>query len=459
MKAIFVVYSTKKNIQMKNLLVLLLLTSGLCFAQQENYKQLDSYLEVLNSNEKIMGSMSIMKDGKMDYEKSVGYQYKNEKEERKANKKSKYRIGSITKTFTAVMIFQLVDEKKMSLEDKLSKYYPQIPNASKITIANLLCHKSGLFNITGDADFGTWILLPATQSQMLARIQKHKVDFQPGEKTAYSNTNFILLGYILEKIEKKTYGEILKKRIVKKLKLKDTYYGGTIDTNKNECQSYYYENDVLKSASVTHMSNPGGAGAIVSTPSDLVCFLDALFNNKLLSKESFKEMTKSTNEGGMGSGITSLEKNGQIIFGHNGRIDGFVSFAIYIPEIKTAIAINTNAANFSMMPIIFNALTNVNGKTFTMPNSDVLELTEKEVKTYEGTYESKDLPFDLVFVAEGKILKGGPNLKELHNLKATKKNEFTLENFGATLKFDDKKSSLFFVEPTMSSPVQFTKKK
>ncbi len=444
---------------MKKLLVLLLFTSGLCFSQQENYKQLDAYFKFLDSNHKIMGSLSILKDGKIAYEKSIGYQYKNEKEEKKASNESKYRIGSITKTFTAVLVFQLIDEGKITLDTKLSKYYPKIPNASKITIANLLSHSSGLFNITGDADFGTWILLPATQSQMLARIKKHTVDFQPGEKTAYSNTNFILLGYILEAIEKKTYKEILKKRIVDKLKLKNTYYGGKINTNKNECLSFYYENDILNSAKETDMSNPGGAGAIVSTPSDLVRFLDALFNNKLLSEESFKKMTQSTNKDGMGSGIHNLKKDGQIIFGHDGGIDGFVSFAIYIPEIKTAIAITTNAANFSMQPIVFNALTNAKGKKFTMPSLDVLELTAKEVKTYEGTYESKELPFDLIFVAEGKILKGGPDLKDLHNLKATKRNEFTLDNIGVTLKFDIENKNLFYIEPSTSKPVQFTKKK
>lgn len=361
---------------MKKLVLLFLLASTICFAQQTNFKQLDAYLDLLNSNDKIMGSLSIMKDGEIVYEKSVGYQYKTEKEEKKATSASKYRIGSITKTFTAVMIFQLIDEKKINLDDKLSKYYPQIPNASKITISNLLCHKSGLFNITRDADFGSWSLLPTTQVKMLARIQKHKVDFQPGEKTAYSNTNFILLGYILEKIEKKTYQELLKKRITKKLKLKNTYVGNTINTNEQECQSYYYKKNKLKQATETHMSNPGGAGAVVSTPSDLVIFMDALFNHKLMTKESFKEMTKSTSEHGMCSGIDSLEKNGQIIFGHDGDIDGFASCTLYIPKIKTAIAINTNAAKLQVIPIVFNALSNANGKKFIMPNFKKIPLSE-----------------------------------------------------------------------------------
>ena len=252
---------------MKRIIVLFLFASAFCFSQEENYKQLDDLFDLLSSKNKAMGSFAIRKEGKLVYNKTIGYQYKTDKEEKLATSASKYRIGSITKTFTATLIFQLVDEKQLRLEDKLSMYFPEIPNAKKITITHLLTHSSGLFNITEEKDFTQWMLQPSTHKQMLDRIKSHEVLFQPGEKKSYSNTNFILLGYILEKIEKKSYKTLLKERITDKLNLKNTYYGGAIVTNKGECQSYYYKKKELKQATETDMSNPGGACLLYTSPS------------------------------------------------------------------------------------------------------------------------------------------------------------------------------------------------
>jgi len=443
---------------MKRILLLFLFVSTICFSQEENFKQLNALFDLLSSKNKAMGSMAIMKEGELIYNKSIGYQYKTDKEAKKATDNSKYRIGSVTKTFTATMIFQLVDEKKLHLDDKLSKYFPEISNATKITITNLLTHSSGLFNVTEEPDFSTWVLQPSTQEQMLIRIKNHDVNFQPGKKNAYSNSNFILLGYILEKIENKNYKTILKERIIDRLNLKNTYYGGIIDTNKGECQSYYYTSkSKLKQASETNMSNPGGAGAIVSTPTDLVVFMDALFSNKLISPNSFKQMTKVSGGSGLCSGIMSLEKNGQTVFGHGGSIDEFKSFTMYIPEIKTAIAVTLNASKYGVQPIAFHAFDAVNGKTFTMPNFDKIQLTEQQIKAYEGTYESMELPFDLTFKAFGKTLKAGPNPKQLRGLTATKKDEFTLEAMGVILKFNLKNNTVLFNDQT-SEPKLLTKK-
>ncbi len=443
--------------QMKQLLALFLLTNVLCFSQQENFKQLDTLFNVLSSNNKMMGSFSILKDGDAIYNKSIGYQYITENSKREATIDSKYRIGSITKTFTSAMIFQLVDEKKISLDDKLSSFYPQIPNASKISISNLLNHTSGLFNITRDPNIGSWLYQASSENQMLSRIQTHKIDFEPGEKMEYSNTNYILLGYILEKIEKNTYKNILEKRIVDKLKLKNTYYGDAINIEDNECQSYYYKKGELKKVKEEHLSNPGGAGAIVSNPSDLVVFMDALFGGKLMSEASFNKMREVRDE--MGSGIGTGERNGLTIWGHDGSIGGFQSFVLYIPEMKTALAITANAANYKLLPIIFKAINAVKGKTFKMPDFNIseIQLTEQEVKAYEGVYESKERPFGLTFEAHGKILKAGPNPKNLNNLTATNKDEFSLEAMSVIIKFNLEDNTLLFNDQT-SEPVLFTKK-
>ncbi|NMH88680.1 serine hydrolase domain-containing protein [Flavivirga algicola] len=442
---------------MKKLLSFLLLVTTIGFSQNNTYKQLDSLLELLYENNQVMGSLSILQKGKPVYNKSVGYQYINQNDNKLATIDTKYRIGSITKTFTATLIFQLVDEGKIKLEDKLSNYFPQVTNASKITIANLLNHTSGIFNITNDENFYTWMQKATTQEEMLAKILKHDVVFQPGEKHEYSNTNYVLLGYILERIENKSYKTILKERIVEKLHLKNTYYGSSIDISKNECLSYYNENDAIwQEDNQTHMSVPGGAGGIVSNPSDIVVFINALFHNKLMSKESFELMTTIENE--YGSGIFSMAKNELTIYGHNGGIDSFKSITIYIPKLETAIALNVNALNYDLMFIMFSAVDAVIGKDLIMPNFKTIELTEEEIKQYAGVYECKEMPFNLVFEAHGKTLKGGPEGQDLIALSARQKIEFTtLLDSGVILNFDLKSKTVVF-KNTGKLPKVFTKK-
>ena len=423
-------------------------------SQAQNFEQLDQFLETLHANNKLMGSLSILKNGKSIYNKSVGYQSISSQQKVPNTIDSKFRIGSVTKTFTAVMIFQLVDEGKIKLEDKLSKYYPNIPSASKIAIANLLNHSSGLFNIVEDENFNEQ--LPIAQSQMLDKIVTHQVIFEPGTKNEYSNTNFVLLGYILEKIEGENYKVILKKRITDKLQLQNTYYGDKINTNNNEAYSYYYEDDAsLHEAKQAHLSNPGGAGAMVSNPSDLVIFMDALFNNKLMSKESFEIMTTIKDE--YGSGVFSAKKGGQTIFAHNGTIDFFKSMVVYIPDSKTAIAFNANALDFGLMPIMFNAMAALEGKKINIPSFETIKLSKKELQKYEGVYTCENLPFNLVFKSNGTALQGAPEGSDLKVLKATKENEFKLDALGVLLKFNLKEKSLLF-EQSGETPKKCLKK-
>jgi D-alanyl-D-alanine carboxypeptidase len=440
------------SIQMIKILITAFLIVASNVAQAQNFEQLDQFLETLHTNNKLMGSLSISKNGTSIYNTSVGYQSNMSQQKTVNSIDTKYRIGSVTKTFTAVMLFQLLDEGKITLDTKLASFFPKINNANTITILNLLNHSSGLFNIPSDDNFDEHN--PISKENMLALIESHEVDFQPSEKNEYSNTNYILLGYILETIEGKSYKTILEERITNKLKLKNTYYGDEINSNNNEALSYYYNEDAsLREAHQAHLSNPGGAGAIVSNPKDLVVFMDALFNNKLMSKKSFNIMT--TIKGEYGCGIMSAKKGGQTIFAHNGSIDAFKAMVIYIPETKTAIAFNANALDYALMPIVFNAMSAAEGEKIIMPNFDTISLTEEELKRYEGMYSCDGLPFNLIFKSNGKVLQGAPEGRDLKTLDAIKKDEFKLD-LGAILKFNLTEKTLLFNQ-TGESPKKCTK--
>ncbi|GGG44777.1 serine hydrolase domain-containing protein [Bizionia arctica] len=427
---------------MKKLLIIILVVWNFSNLTAQNFNQLDEFLETLYKNHKMMGNLTISKDGNTIYNKSVGYQVINGKESIPITDASKFRIGSITKTFTAVMIFQLIDEGKLKLEQPLSKYFPQIPGSESITIASMLNHSSGLFNIAQDENFNEEI--ETTREQMLSKISSHQLNFEVGEKHEYSNTNYVLLGYILEDVEKAPYSQILETRIVKTLNLKNTFFGSAINTTNNECLSYYYDDNdgSLHEANQAILTIPGGAGGIVSNPSDLVIFLNGLFQGKLMSEKSFNVMTTINDE--FGSGILSAKKNGMTIYAHNGTIDFFRSMYIYILDLDIAIALNTNALDYGLMPIMFNAIAAIKGEDLNMPSFKSAVLSESELNQYIGVYESDELPFNLVFESDGKVLKGAPEGSDMKVLKAINPDEFALESLGVTLIFNLEAKTLLF---------------
>lgn len=314
---------------------------------------MDDYLSQLESEKKAMGTVSVFKDGEQIYNKSIGFA--NLEEDKKANEVTLYRIGSISKTFTAAIILQLVEEGKLSLETKLGDYYPKIDQADQITIANLLYHRSGLYNITRSADFEVWISEPRSRAAMLDRIYENANVFEPNAKTEYSNTNYILLSYIAEDIDNQNFAEILKNRIFNPLDLEHTFFGKELDLSKNEAMCYYPENKEWHPITFhTNLTGTMGAGGLTSTAKDINTFYNALFMGELISKEILEQMT--TPKDAMGMGISVDRRRGLDVYGHDGRIDGFRSVAAYFPEEKLSIACTFNAAQVSSSKTLFQLM-------------------------------------------------------------------------------------------------------
>jgi D-alanyl-D-alanine carboxypeptidase len=416
----------------KKIPAFLLLALGLNFtanAQELNKPKLDSLLDVLAANNKTMGSLAISKDGKLIYQKSVGYSSVEAKTP--ADARTKYRVGSISKIFTGVIIFQLIEEKKLTLETTLDKYYPQMPNAAKITIGQLLSHHSGLFNITNAPGFGTYMTTPQTHEQLIEKMAALKPEFEPGEKYKYSNTNFILLGYIAEKITGKPYPELVKKRIIDKIGLKDTYYGGKINTGANEALSYSYVGS-WKPASESDMSIPGGAGAMVSTPTDLDKFIEALFAGKLISAASLEQMKPSTENYGMAMHKTPFkEKTG---YGHGGAIDGFLSSLEYFPEDKLAISYTKNGGNYSPEDVVKGALSIYFNQPYAIPTFVVAKA--EGLEKYAGVYACPSLPIKITVTKDGNVLNAQATGQGAFPLDATSTpDKFIFEPAGIVMEF------------------------
>jgi len=415
------------------------LTLATAFGQSLNSPKLDSLFNILAEKNKSMGSLAISKNGKTIYRKAIGYSLISQNEKKAASSSSKYRIGSISKMFTASIIFQLIEEGKLKLETTLDTYFPSLPNASKITIGNLMNHRSGLHNFTDDPDYLTWMTKPKTHDEMLAVISKYKVDFQPDEKFSYSNSNYVVLGYVIEKIEGKPYSEILKNRITSRIGLKNTYYGGKTDTKNNECYSYKWVKDWALQPE-TDMSIPGGAGSVVSTPEDLTKFIEALFTLKLISEKSLTQM--KTMRDGYGMGMFQMPFYSKKVFGHNGGIDGFASVLVYFPEDSLAVSYITNGLVYSVNEILIGVLSIYFNREYSLPVFRTISLKPEDLDKYLGVYASAQIPLKIEITKVNAQLIAQATGQSSFPLEPVDKDKFTFDQAGVKMEFTPEKNEM-----------------
>lgn len=400
-------------------------------AQNLDTAKLNKYFAALETNNKFMGSVAIAKDGKVLYSRSVGYADAEQKVP--LQQRPRLHIGSISKMFTATMIMQAVEDKKLTLDTKLSAYFPKVKNAEQISIDQLLRHQSGIHNFTSDKDYQDWYTSPQTAAAMHRRIEALESDFAPGAKTKYSNTNYVLLSLILEQAYKKPYADLLQQKIVKPLGLKDTYYGGKIDPKKQEAYSYTYTNRWEKEME-TDPSVPLGAGGIVSTPADLTRFETGIFSGKLVRPETLEQMKAKANEFGIGMfAFPYDEKQG---YGHDGAIDGFSSMVGYFPEDKVSFSFISNGSNYvnnNISVVLCNAAFL---QPFEIPTFTTYAVTEAELIQYEGVYAVEGAPMKITIKKEKAVLTAQATGQPAMPLTSTAKNQFSFEQAGAVFEFD-----------------------
>lgn len=426
---------------MKKLILCFLipLFTATVFAQTFDKDKLDLYFQTLENNNKWMGSVAVSENGKILYTKSIGYSDVATKT--RPTETTKYRIGSISKTFTSALVLKAAEENKLSLDTKISKFFPNIKNADKISIANLLNHRSGIHSFTDNENYLSWNTQKKSEKELLKIIEDGGSDFEPDSKADYSNSNYVLLSFILEKVYNKTYPEILSEKIIKPIGLKNTYYGGKINLNKTEANSYTFAGD-WKKESETDLSIPMGAGAIVSTPSDLLQFSNALFNGKIISEKSLQLM--ETIKDHYGSGLFQMPFGAKKAFGHTGGIDGFTSNFGYFPAEKVAFAYTSNGSNYNNNNVAIAILSAVFNQPYEIPSFQKVDLSSNDLDQYLGIYSSKDIPLKITITKNDKTLMAQATGQSSFPLEATDKNIFKFDQAGIVLEFkpSDKKMIL-----------------
>ena len=417
--------------------ILFVLFSVTSFAQEQKFLALDSLFQILDENNRFMGSLSISENGKIIYSKTIG------KADLASGKSSdnltKYRIGSISKMFTACLIFQAIEENKLSLKQNINRFFPKITGAKEISIGNLLNHRSGIHNYTNDTSYFNYYTASKSQKEMLEIIQASGSDFKPNSKAEYSNSNYILLSFILEKIYKKSYEEILDIKIIQPQVLKNTYFGKKLELAKNECASYLFSGK-WELENETHSSVSLGAGGIVSTTEDLLFFISNLFDGKIIQASSLEQMTKL--EDGFGMGVFSVPFYDKKGFGHTGGIDGFSSFLYIFPEEKISIALTSNGSRFNNNDIGIAALSACFNLPLQLPSFSAIELSAEDLNKYLGSYANPEIPIKISITKDSLSLIAQATGQPSFTLETIGKDSFEFSPAGVEIQFIPEKNLL-----------------
>jgi D-alanyl-D-alanine carboxypeptidase len=281
------------------------------------------------------------------------------------------RVGSVTKMFTAVIIFKLIEEGKLSLDDTLSSYFPKVPNAESISLGQLLNHTSGLADVLEVPSVLSRSVIPWQNwkpETLVNLASKREPHFSPGGDWGYSNTNYILLGLIAEQVSGKPLAELYQSYITQPLGLSSTFFVPYEVAPAKLISGYERDLTPLPGIWMIRPKDKGwptaayASGAMVSTADDLVRFLESLFGGKLISPESLEHMTQFVEmsnpsfpeQTGSGLGIMRLTINEEEFWGHSGEFIGFTALVVHAANRSYSAAVIGNLSTFNAASVIQN---------------------------------------------------------------------------------------------------------
>jgi D-alanyl-D-alanine carboxypeptidase len=331
-----------------------------------------------------------------------------------------FRLGSITKQFTATVILQLTQEGRLSLDDPLSRFLPDYPApAARVTVRQLLNHTSGIQSYTGipGAMDEANTSRARTTDEMIAWFRDRPMQFQPGTRWAYNNSGYVLLGAIIERVTGRPWHEAVAERITRPLNLASIRYGVEEPAIPNMARGYTGGDGDPRPAQAIHMSVPHAAGALTGTVRDLATWADALHNGRVVNAASYAQMIRPTELPGgrteqYGFGIGPALIRGRPVIGHNGGIPGFNTESFYAPDDGIFIAVFANSDTPATHPslVIRRLMAIAMGRPYREFTRTTVDMASLEPLL--GVYRTADGAAERVFFArEGRLFtqrSGGP---------------------------------------------------
>lgn len=381
----------------------------------------DNFYSSLKEKEAPGIAVLVAKEGKIIYRKGFGYA--DIKNKLLVNPDTKFRIGSVTKQFTAAAILKLQENNLLSVDDKLSKFIPDFPRGDEVTIHHLLTHTSGINSYTGSDYFLERVTKTISPDSLINLIKRKPYDFNPGERFLYNNSGYFLLGYIIGKVSGKPYADYLKETFFDPLGMKNTgaHYAGI--KLEQEAKGYGGISSKYEEALNWDMSWAGAAGNLYSTVDDLLKWNEALHSGKILNEKSLKAaITPVTLNNGekqqYGYGLGLNKYRGMDIIGHSGGLHGFITHLSYYPKEKITVVMFSNTAepevNFDPNKIAEAFLWNKMEKQKTYVESKV---KPKNLQLYAGRYDLSEVGVMMITTEGDRIfsqLGGQPKFEIFH---------------------------------------------
>src|SRR5262245_22565807 len=367
---------------LRALVVVFVATS--CFAQDAS--RLDDVVQSYVRDKTFMGSVLVARGG--DVLLSRGYGDANLEWDIPNTPSTKFRLGSITKQFTAASILLLAERGKLKLDDPLKQYMPDAPEKwDRITIFNLLTHTSGIHNFTALPQYNALKAIDTPVLKTIGEVRDMPLDFYPGEKMIYSNSGYIVLGYVIEKVSGVGYEQFVQENIFTPLAMKDSGYDSNTAIIAHRASGYMPSPKGPVNAGYIHMSIPHAAGALYSTTEDLLRWEQALFGGKIVSAESLRKMTTPFKDN-YALGVTVQTTNGKTVIQHGGGIDGFNTFLAYYPDDKLTVVVLSNINGTAPGAIASKLAAVAHGETVQSPSDRKdISLPADTLAKYVGTYE------------------------------------------------------------------------
>ncbi|MCE9529051.1 MAG: serine hydrolase [Planctomycetales bacterium] len=289
----------------------------------------------------------VARDGKIVFQGGFGFAEIEKKEQ--VTPETKFRIGSISKQFTAAAVLRLAEEKKLSLDDSLAKFFPDFPNGDEIKVRQLLTHTSGIHSYTSKPEFISRVKDPIEPEKLIDWFRDDKPDFAPGQGFLYNNSAYFLAGEIVAKVSGKPFETYLRETFFEPLEMKDTGIFVNSAPPTGIARGYSLVNEKIEPALDWDMSWAGGAGALYSTVGDLFRWNEALFGGKVLKEETLKAATTPVelppNVEGMsyGYGLTMLKVKRLPAVAHGGGLNGWSTYLLRLPDQHCTVVVLTNA--------------------------------------------------------------------------------------------------------------------
>ncbi len=304
---------------------------------------------------------------------------------------ARFQIASVTKQFTAASILLLEERGKLKTDDPVKKYLPEAPASwNKITIYNLLTMTSGITDNAVQYEYHS-----TPPDRLVFPDKPQPLDFQPGEKWDYENTNYLILGYLLERVSGQSYAEFLQENIFKPLGMNDSGLDSNVAIVPHRASGYLPGADGIENAERTNVSAASASGGLYSSTEDMLRWEEGLFEGKLLTPASLRKMTtpfkQTVFKNGYACGLYVSRANGHLLIDYDGNNIGFNAQMAYYPDDGLAVTVLTNLNGYAAARINTALAAAVHGETvsFTPPPKEIA-LPKDVLARYVGTYEFPD---------------------------------------------------------------------